>query len=104
MITFKHYITSAGNLTAECSGHAGYAEKGQDIVCSAASMIMTGLIAALHKTGCRAYTVNRDGYVRVGVQYSDRTADFFTYAVSSFEWLASKYPEHVRIENKKFKD
>lgn len=56
---------SADEIAVE--GHAGYADKGKDIVCAAVSVLAQTLIKALESlTQDKIYRVVRDGYINIG--------------------------------------
>ncbi len=66
MIDIK--ITKQGSSIVEvqCSGHAGYAEAGQDIVCAGIStVVQSTLLGLLQVAGIAVeYTVQDDGYLQ----------------------------------------
>ena len=47
MIRFKFVRSGKANIGFECSGHAGYAEFGEDIVCSALSAMTMLIVNAI---------------------------------------------------------
>ena len=64
------------------TGHAGYAPKGQDIVCAAASALVFALIGSLRQEENLREVVIRPGYVvRCGLAQ-----------------LAAQYPQCVEVE------
>ena len=76
------------------TGHAGYAPKGQDIVCAAASMLM----ATLHKYLLEkpGLTTSDDGTVSSIVCAPDGQVEVaMDMCFGGFEMLATTYPAHV---------
>ncbi len=66
MIDIK--ITQQGSsiIEVQCSGHAGYAEAGQDIVCAGIStLVQSTLLGLLQVVGINVdYTTRDDGYLQ----------------------------------------
>ena len=62
MIRFKFVRSGKANIGFECSGHAGYAEHGQDIVCAAISamtMLIINTIEVSYASDVE-YTIDED--------------------------------------------
>ena len=75
-------------------GHADYAPKGQDIVCSAASALVFALAGYLEKQKKLSELVMRPGYVTVAAA-GDSPA--FAVIRCGMEQLAVGYPECVTM-------
>lgn len=89
----------------EAYGHAGFAPKGQDIVCAAASMLMETLVYVLagsEEAECCAYNEPTGPRVSVRLKGSLDPADLnaMEFAKTGFSLLAEKYPANVRFEDK----
>lgn len=89
----------------EAYGHAGFAPKGQDIVCAAASMLMETLVYVLagsEEAECCAYNEPTGPRVSVKLKGSLDPADLnaMEFAKTGFSLLAEKYPANVRFEDK----
>ena len=89
----------------EAYGHAGFAPKGQDIVCAAASMLMETLVyqlAGSEEAECCAYNEPTGPRVSVRLKGSLDPADLnaMEFAKTGFSLLAEKYPANVRFEDK----
>ena len=89
----------------EACGHAGFAPKGQDIVCAAASMLMETLVyqlAGSEEAECCAYNEPTGPRVSVRLKGSLDPADLnaMEFAKTGFSLLAEKYPANVRFEDK----
>lgn len=87
-------------------GHAGFAQKGEDIICAAASMIFYNLAQVLMEYN-REKTMTKPvemkygdvsvirAYPKTGIEpWVDH--DFY-YALTGFRLLANQYPEHVDV-------
>ncbi len=92
-------------ISLEAKGHAGFAEKGRDIVCAAETMLIRTAIQVLEKT--EGIKVNTDAASRGSLAFSveteagfnqkDRlicTADFLREGLKS---LSLEYPDHVQL-------
>lgn len=97
--------TGARLRRLEVFGHAGYAPRGQDIVCAGASMLMETLVYVLadcDEAECCAY--NEPTGPRVSVKLTgsifptDLTA--MEFAKTGLALLAERYPENIHYEDK----
>lgn len=97
--------TGARVRRLEVFGHAGYAPRGQDIVCAGASMLMETLVYVLadcDEAECCAY--NEPTGPRVSVKLTgsilptDMTA--MEFAKTGLALLAERYPENIHYEDK----
>ncbi len=77
-------------------GHAGYAPKGQDIVCAAASALVFALIGALEEKEQLRELVIKPGLVTVAAE-GDCRAEWQLIRCGLGQ-LAGKYPACVRLE------
>ncbi len=90
------------NRWLEICGHAGYAEKGKDIVCAGVSITAQALAATLSQTdGVMCDVKKEEGRMCIvcrSVRQSKRYVDaLFDMARTAFEMLAEEYPEHVCV-------
>ena len=97
--------TGARVRRLEVFGHAGYAPRGQDIVCAGASMLVETLVyglAGCDEAECCAY--NEPTGPRVSVKLTgsifptDLTA--MEFAKTGLALLAERYPENIHYEDK----
>lgn len=97
--------TGARVRRLEVFGHAGYAPRGQDIVCAGASMLMETLVYVLadcDEAECCVY--NEPTGPRVSVKLTgsifptDLTA--MEFAKTGLALLAERYPENIHYEDK----
>lgn len=98
MIEFWHQATPFGNICLECAGHAGFASKGRDIICAAASILMESTAEALKKSGAPGMqvTVNEEApkYI-IKCRMTQETAEIVRTAICGFEMMAREAPEYV---------
>lgn len=92
------YDEKEKNMILQASGHAGYAEKGSDIVCAAASALMQTLAYSVDggtvtrsQDDCNTLTVQAE-------QSFDNMAKF-ELVTDGLMLLAKQYPENVRFVN-----
>lgn len=77
-------------------GHAGYAPRGQDIVCAAVSALLYALVAALEEKDAVREVQIRSGQVTVaGAEGSEAE---FRMIRCGLAQLAARYPQCVRLE------
>ena len=87
--------------TLSVNGHAGYAEKGQDIVCAGVSAIVYALLGWLENNSEDADFVSIDennGEVVISCEGDDNVASVFYMAAIGIENIMNTYPDHVDIE------
>ena len=77
-------------------GHAGYAPKGQDVVCAAVSALVYALIGTLRQREQLRELVIRPGYVTVAADGD--CGDAFALVRCGLGQLAGAYPAHVAVE------
>ena len=83
------------------NGHAGYASKGQDIVCSGVSAIVYALIGWLENNEENAVFTSIDegnGEVTIACEGNENTATAFYMAAIGIDNIANTYPAHVTID------
>ena len=89
-------------LTVE--GHAGYAPVGQDIVCSAASLLIYALYGGLKSLdGVEGLEYESDGgYASVRVtKLPPEGEGMLQMATIGYQMLANQYPKHVAFDSKR---
>ncbi len=94
-------------------GHANSGEKGQDIICAAASMGFYNLAAVLSKCPEKWFWEKPDmadylsdpkskgvSHIRCipSSEYEEYVLFAFQYAVTGFEQLAANYPEYIALK------
>lgn len=79
-------------------GHAGYAEHGEDIVCSAISVLTHMLMTQLPQYAHVKTTVN-SGYTMIAFQtYNDQSEVLLKAFLETVEDLESQYPTYIKME------
>ena len=94
-------------LSMEATGHAGYAEKGKDIVCAAASALFYAAAECLSQMGSWEKMVEcpvilmRPGYVKLACEprtTSQEEAELlFNFLETGCRLLAEEYPEYISV-------
>ena len=97
MIIIKTNIHSGSDeLSYIIEGHAGYAEIGRDIICSAISCLHYSFLSWM-KTNGIPFDHTDDGKI-VGVSVIDKRAkDCYNMVVSGFEGVCEQYGKFVKI-------
>ncbi|MCT4661626.1 MAG: ribosomal-processing cysteine protease Prp [Tissierellales bacterium] len=90
----------------EVSGHAGYAESGQDIVCSAVSILAyTGINTLLDRYECSITYEIDEGYILLKLEQEtlenckEASVVLETIAVG-FESILESYPEYITLKSR----
>ncbi|MDO4179193.1 MAG: ribosomal-processing cysteine protease Prp [Phascolarctobacterium sp.] len=103
MITLDVWKNSKGLIDSyEVSGHAGYAEEGQDIICSAVSALTQTPIYGLtnHLKLKPEVEINQDqGFLRVVLkeESNELTEAILETMLMGVESIARQCPKYVRI-------
>lgn len=97
--------TGARVRRLEVFGHAGYAPRGQDIVCAGASMLMETLVYVLadcDESECCAYNEPTGPRVSVKLTGSIYPTDLtaMEFAKTGLALLAERYPANINYEDK----
>lgn len=86
----RHFLT--------VTGHAGYAEYGQDIVCAGVSAVSFALLGFLEQEGVRLETAEAgSGALDVACMGSVRTDTAFDMALAGYRLIADNYPDCVDL-------
>ena len=82
----------------ETSGHAEYAEKGEDLICAAVSAIVFGLLNAVTETEPAVEWKVEDDRITIVHSQGNETVDhFLTCALYQCKTIEESYPEFVRV-------
>lgn len=91
------FTESWDKLSLRLEGHAGYAEYGQDIVCSSASILAYTLASIVDSLDEEA-TIRLSGGDSIIECISDpSTRNAFNYTKVGYALLAQNYPQYVRL-------
>lgn len=98
MITARYTVEdNTHNLTV--LGHAGYSEKGTDIVCAGVSAIVQALIGWIENNPEYAECISIDnGEVLIECNGGEELAAVFYMVAIGLEQIANTYPDHVQID------
>lgn len=95
------FAAEGDRLRLHIRGHAGYAARGQDIVCAAVSMLSQTLALTLNSTpGADAHTHAEAGTLTLSCADIPETRGLFRMCRIGFRALAERYGEWVRVEEK----
>lgn len=80
------------------TGHAGYADKGKDIVCaSASSIILTSINLAIEFNKDVKYTDDLNKIEVVNNTNDENVKKVFSNMILSLEELERQYPDNIKI-------
>ena len=79
------------------TGHAGFAEKGQDIVCAAVSMMCAAFAEAAKREDRLLENKEEDGKQLIRVMLVWDTAIWLRMFMAGAELLEAQYPDHVGV-------
>ena len=92
------------DLSVKVSGHAGFAKKGEDIVCAAASVLVQALSVSLAAKKIAQSISRDDGVLFVSVEWGKMkdnekrsVASAFDLMIHGFRAMAESYPENITI-------
>lgn len=82
------------------SGHAMFADRGKDIVCSAASSILTTTVNGIIRfdKGSLSYKMEKDGFVIDNIKYDKTTQTLIENMVELLKELESEYPTNIEVK------
>lgn len=95
------YEKNGTEHTLSLQGHAGYAEIGEDIVCSGVSSIIFSLLGWLENKPEDIDTIDADvssGDVHIYCDGGEKTAVAFEMVAIGLEQISLKYPDHMAID------
>lgn len=98
------YEKSKSGVKLTVNGHAGYAQHGEDIVCSAVSALTETLIARLLELNAKFSYKKEPGAVEVAMQRVTYDAkEAFRFAVLGMQLIQAAYPKNVEVQRMEFK-
>ena len=92
------YDEAGQDMSLQASGHAGYAPKGQDIVCAAVSTLMQSLAYSVDN-GTVTCDPGGESILRVQASRSLDTLAKFELVTDGLMLLAQQYPANVQFVN-----
>lgn len=92
-MTYIKACTDGKSIELEVRGHAGYAPKGEDIVCAGISTLVQTMLACLDD-----YCVRRikEGYVYISAS-GEGAINAYKYTVTGLKMIADTYPGYVNL-------
>lgn len=80
------------------SGHAKYAKKGEDIVCSAVSTLIQ-FFAEIIKKEKKGIYVKKQGYLKIKIdQKDDYISKTYDYIIEAIKTISEEYPDNLKVE------
>ena len=102
MTSILLYRANSGKLTGyRVSGHTGFANAGQDIVCSAISFMSITCANALESVaGTKPQLIQKDGLLDVMVaEPNDQAITIFKVFEQGMKDLKASYPTHIKLSD-----
>lgn len=94
----KASTRAAGRLIVlRLDGHANYAPNGQDIVCSAVSILTSSVCNLIPANRCKT---RPGGAVIAFSKYSETERDYLRIVAVGLAQLAKTYPNHVQFDDR----
>lgn len=99
MIRFKFIRSGKANIGFECTGHAGYAQAGQDIVCAAvssAAYLTANTVTDFLNISAKAEAA--DGYMLLMLnEESEQGTKVLDGLEAHIRSLAQEYPRSIKV-------
>ena len=95
-----HYHHDASHHHLHITGHAGYAPRGQDIVCAGISALAYGLLEYLRQSGAEARFSLCPGALTIACADSPESRCAFDLALAGWRNIANTYPQHAEVHTK----
>lgn len=96
MINITFYARDETLTGFKCEGHAGYAEHGKDIVCSAVSAVLIGVVNEVNRYINAPYKIS-DGLIKMEVIPVTKVNVLMEYALHTLQEVEECYPDNLRI-------
>ena len=93
-----HYDYDSHHHRLRIAGHAGYAPRGQDIVCAAVSGIAFALQEYLTELNAVEELICRTGELKLQGERCDETDVAFDVALSGWKHIQRTYPQCVEVD------
>jgi len=82
------------------AGHAGYAAKGEDIVCAAVSSVAITSVNDINALDDSVNYVEKDGYLKITVKKdTEINQKILNNMVVTLQELESQYPKNILVRN-----
>ena len=91
-------VYNEGYKNLKITGHAGYADKGKDIVCaSASSIILSSINLALEFNKDVKYTDDLNKIEIINNTNDENVTKVFSNMITCLEDLEKQYPDNIKI-------
>mgnify|MGYP002523793292 CR=1 FL=1 len=90
------YFEDGDEISVDISGHAGYAKKDMDIVCSAISMLACTLLNYLSIDSDEFNYIQQEGHVWANAKGTNVPTAFHVI-MTGYHLLEDNYPEHIEV-------
>jgi uncharacterized protein YsxB (DUF464 family) len=101
-----HVVRNENNITSiKVTGHAGYAEHGQDIVCAAVSALVETAVLGIENIACiRPMVIKKEGFFSIKLsedieqERMEKAMVILETMILGFKDISNSYPSYIRIE------
>lgn len=90
------YYEDGDEISVDISGHAGYGEKGMDVVCSAISMLAFTLLNYLNIDNEEFNYIQQEGHIWAYAKGKNVPVAFHVI-MTGYHLLEDNYPEHIEV-------
>lgn len=98
-MTNVNYIISEEHSMIEVEGHSGYAEAGNDIVCSAISILVQTLEEHLDRI-CDTYNADiKPGRAEITAEGA-KAKECFEFTVTGLRLIENSFPRYISVTNR----
>lgn len=97
MIRADFYQSSGKYREFTISGHAGYAESGQDVVCAAVSSAVQLTVNLLNVLGCSPEAAAEDNLVRCSTDGSGSSSAVIKTLMNHLKAILLEFPQTIKI-------
>jgi uncharacterized protein YsxB (DUF464 family) len=97
MVKVKIFTKGDNLYGLEVSGHAGYAEAGQDLVCAGVSSVVTGGFNALNKEDIEEVALE-EGYAKVILKENSASSEVLKVILIQLQTIEESYPKFIKIK------
>ena len=100
MIKVKYTIENNNYTYLSVKGHAGYAEKGEDLICASVSSIIFGLMNALDEKNGVTIKESNNHIEIINGSSSEVINNYFELIMFQLKTIEESYGEFIKVERK----
>ena len=100
MIRVKYELIEDRYASLDIKGHANYADKGEDLICAAASSIMFGLMNALDEYEDVDIKESDNHIIITNNSSLDKVNNYIELALIQLKTIEESYSKFIKIERK----